>query len=122
MWTWLKTQQEKWAGWISDSELERSLRAHLSGQGFYGDTAKFRTFRLVAIQRPGWLQVYSFSVEAKVADEQVTAGTWVMLFGLVRRDERYRRCDIRVFREGARRHGLYDEWTAELIRLRRPNL
>ena len=65
---WFSKLSQRWAGWISDSDLERSLRAHLSRRGYYGDTAKFISFRLVAIERPGWLQVYSFSVDAAKAD------------------------------------------------------
>ncbi len=127
MFQWLQKWKQQWSGWISDSDLERSLRAHLTGRGYYGDTAKFLTFRLVAIQRPGWLQVFSYSVEARVANS-TNASTdsaereVVKLFGLVRQDERYRRCDIEIFRNAAERHALYNRWTEELIRLRSPTL
>jgi hypothetical protein len=119
---WLKRLSEKWAGWISDPQLERSLRSHLSGRGFYGDSAKFITFRLVAIQRPGWLQVYSFVVRARIAKDSVDDAEYAQLFGLVRQDERYKKCDIQLFQNMQERHSLYQEWSTDLIRLRRPNL
>jgi len=127
MFQWLAKWKEQWSGWISDSDLERSLRAHLCGRGYYGDSAKFLAFRLVAIQRPGWLQVFSYCVEARVATGEHSAvppaeREVVKLFGLVRQDERYRRCDIEIFRNASERYALYNRWTEDLIRLRSPNL
>lgn len=122
MLAWFKGISQKWSGWISDSDLERSLRAHISGRGFYGDSAQFVTFRLVAIQRPGWLQVFSFSVDARVANEFSDSTERVRLFGLVKQDERYKKCDIELFPNTSERHAAYLDWTDDLIRLRKPNL
>lgn len=120
MWSWLTKLQERWSGWVSDRDMERSMRQRLTTLGFYGDSAAFKSLRLVAIQRPGWLQVYSFSVDARhraSVDPQP-----VRLFGLVRQDERYNRCDVEVFSEATGRQQLYQQWTTDLIRLRQPTL
>ncbi len=122
MWTWIKKLNERWDGWISDSDLERALRAHLTGKGYYGDTARFRNFRLVGIQRPGWLQVFCFSVHARVAKSDPDHPDSAQLFGIVRQDERYRRCEIEIFRNAVERNFMYHLWTEDLIRLRRPSL
>lgn len=137
MWNLIKRVSAKYQGWVGDSELERAVRRYLVGQGYYGDTARFESFRLVAVQRPGWLQVFSFAVDAKQAvpeDEEVdvdaadtleadnNAAIRRKLFGIVRQDVRYNRCDIQVFDEAASRNALFDEWSEELIRLRKPKM
>ncbi len=122
MFEWFRKWKESWEGWISDSDLERTLRSKLTQQGFYGESAKFRSFHLVAIQRPGWLQVFSFTVDARVAKDDERDREIVKLFGLVRQDERYRRCDIELFRNAADRMSLYQRWTENLSRLRTPRL
>jgi hypothetical protein len=118
---WVKHLQKRWSGWISDRDMERVMRSRLSGLGYYGDTAEFVSVRLVAIQRPGWLQVFSFTVDARRAN---VGGEreMVRLFGLVRQDERYHRCEVEVFTNTIQRNFLYQHWTEDLIRLRQPTL
>ena len=116
--SWLQGLQKRWSGWVSDRDMERTMRARLTGLGYYGDTATFASVKLVAIQRPGWVQVYSFSAEARrrnVDERQV-----VQLFGLVKQDERCHRCEVEAFEDAWRRNALYQLWTEDLIRLRRP--
>jgi hypothetical protein len=119
MWHWFRRWQAQWEGWISDSDLERAMRAKLTAAGYYGDTAKFRTFRLVAVKRPGWEQVFSFSVDARIAKQDERDREIVKLFGLVRQDERYHRCDIEVFRDALQRNKLYATWAENMSQLRR---
>lgn len=63
---WIQMLRQKWDDWCGDHDMEHSIRNHLSQNGYFGNTAKFRAVRLVAVQRPGWLQVYRFEVEARV--------------------------------------------------------
>lgn len=114
---WLRSLQKRWSGWVSDRDMELTIRARLSRSGYFGDTAQFISLKLVAIQRPGWLQVFSFCVDARrrEAEEREI----VRLFGLVRQDERCHRCEVEVFEDAVRRNSLYNQWTENLIRLRR---
>ena len=128
MWNLIKRLSEKYRSWVGDSELERTIRKHLIGRGFYGDTAQFKSCRLVAVQRPGWLQIFSFSVEAKPAidDEDDSAvpnnAGKKLLFGLAKQDARYNRCEIQVFEEPNPRNILFEQWSEDLIRLRNPQM
>ncbi len=113
---WSAALIESWAGWVGDRDLEVALRGHLDGQGFWGDSARFRHIRLVAVQRPGWLMVFAFNVEAK---SRVT-GQQQSMFGLVRQDERYNRVEIEVFPDRGARTQRFLEWSQNLIRVRNP--
>ena len=72
---------------------EKDIRQWLSEHGYYGNSAKFVELDLHAIQRPGWLQVFRFQVEAKAAN-----GGWETYFGAVRDDERTHETTIKTFR------------------------
>ncbi len=111
----LRQLVDNWASWLGDRDLEIALRKHLNEQGFFGDSAKFRQLRLMAVQRPGWLQVYTFTVEAM--SQLNTSEQPQCLFGIVRQDERYNRLEISVFSNRSERSKLLDEWSEDLIRL-----
>ena len=113
----LRQLAEKWTNWLGDRDLDLALRKHLNEQGFLGESAQFSQLRLVAVQRPGWLQVYTFTAQAKsrlnASDQQQS------LFGIVRQDERFNRMEIRVFSVLGERTQLVEQWSDGLIRLRR---
>ncbi len=52
--------------------MEIAIRRHLTESGFFGPTAKLQNVRLVAVQRPGWLQVYRFEALARVRPDDVS--------------------------------------------------
>ncbi len=56
----LRNLRERWNDWCGDREMELAIRKHLNENGFFGGTATLRNVRLVAVQRPGWLQVFRF--------------------------------------------------------------
>ena len=118
--SFLKQLAKKWSGWVGDRDMEIALRSYLDNEGYFGDSAAFEGVRLAAVQRPGWLQIYIFNVEAKPREEAVERP--VRLFGLVRQDERYKRQEIETFRIRSERNARLDEWSTELIRLRRTSL
>ena len=64
---------------------EADIREWLSQNGYFGRTAKFTEVELHAIRRPGWVQVFRFSVEAKSE-----SGEWQQIFGVVCDDETQR--------------------------------
>lgn len=115
MWNLIRGWSRKWSSWIGDRDLELALRKHLDSQGFYGDSAKFEGIRLAAVQRPGWLQVFVFTVEAKERSERSKS---LLLHGIVRQDERYNKTDVRTFVAKYERNSLFREWSEDLIRLR----
>ena len=120
----IKHWRERWNDWCGDRDMELSIRSHLNDNGFYGRTAQLRNVRLVAVQRPGWLQVYRFEATARVrppeasADAPNEAAEYRELFGLVRDDIRHKINTVRVFEDEDQRRELFGRWSADLICLR----
>ncbi len=75
---WLKA----WTDWLGDRDLEMAIRRELGKQNYASVTARIRQSRLEAIERPGWVQVWSFTVESTLASEPIE------LFGAARDDGR----------------------------------
>lgn len=125
-----KHLRQKWNDWCGDHEMEVAIRQHLTENGYFGGTAKLKSVRLVAIQRPGWLQVYRFEVTARVnpeiagRDHEVTETDdsgeplYHDLFGLIREDIRKKLSTTRVFASEAERRSLFSRWSEDLICLR----
>lgn len=141
MFAFLRHLRQRWSNWSGDAELEKAIRQHLSGQGYYGRTAKLRDVRLAAVQRPGWLQIYRFEATARVAaaartddappaehapadpappggDAHPGPAVYHELFGLVREDHRYNQSSVRIFASADQRLALFTRWSDGLIQLR----
>ena len=116
---WWKLFASKWSGYIGDRDVELALRKFLNNRGFRGEGATFRDYRLAAVQRPGWLQVFVFTVETALQEEDIPGQQNQTLFGILRQDERYRKMDIEMFSIRSQRNALFREWSEELIALRR---
>ena len=112
----LKGLADRWAGWLGDRDLEQAIRRQLTDDGYFGDSARLKDVRLVAVERPGWLQVLVFSAEAREATEN---SDYSLLSGIVRQDERYNRLEIRIFQKRFERNELFESWSEGLVRLRR---
>lgn len=93
---------------IGNRVTEKDIRDWLIAKGFDGKTALIKDLELFAIQRPGWLQVFSFEVLARQpADQQggqsdeLEDNPRKRWFGIVRDDERNRtqseRTQIQIF-------------------------
>jgi hypothetical protein len=120
---WIKHLKERWDNWSGDRDMEVAIRKHLNREGFYGGTAKVQHLRLVAVQRPGWLQVFRFEAVARVraegdADGPDADAEYRTLYGLVRDDFRHNLSDIRVFARESERRNLFTRWSDGLICLR----
>ena len=96
---------------ISNKCVEKDIRDWLSQNGYFGNSAKIRELELHAIKRPGWLQVFRFTVEAKTR-----GGQWIKLHGSARDDERYQDLKIKVFTAKQQQQQLLSEWSSGLIR------
>ena len=121
---WVKHLQQRWSDWCGDRDMEIAIRRHLSEQGFFGATAKLQNVRLIAVQRPGWLQVYRFEVVARVRPDDVSEdrpdpeAEYRQLHGLVKDDIRYKVQTVRTFRTESERRELFAVWSEDLICLR----
>ena len=123
MFALLKDLQKKWNDWCGDREMETAIRRYLNENGFFGQSATLQNVRLVAIQRPGWLQVFRFEANARVRleiddDSPDPAPEYRDIFGLVRDDIRHRENTIRIFEEEQERRELFRRWSEDLICLR----
>jgi len=118
----IKSLREKWDNWCGDHEMELAIRKHLTQNGYYGGTVKLQNVRLVAVQRPGWLQVYRFEATARVQAEETDGPDpeprYETLYGLVRDDIRHKSTSIRVFADSRQRRELFLRWSEDLIQLR----
>ncbi|MEW4561317.1 hypothetical protein AB1K70_02255 [Bremerella sp. JC770] len=121
---WLKSIAQWWNNWVGDKEMENSIRRHLDQAGYHGLGAKITNVRLVAIQRPGWLQIYRFEVSARVRKDERMDDTpesppqTVEQFGLVLHDFRKSLTDVRLFEDVEQRRALFRQWAEGLIQLR----
>ena len=121
----------RWKNWTGDRELDIAIRRHLSDQGYQGGGAELQQVKLIAVQRPGWVQVYRFEAVARrqviddVEDESTSASppshpatsSSQLLYGLVRDDGRFG-CEVQTFIHPARRIELFKQWSEGLITLR----
>ncbi|MCO8122338.1 hypothetical protein NHH03_11355 [Stieleria sp. TO1_6] len=118
----LKSMLQRWNDWCGDREMELEIRKHLSANGYYGNTAQLKNVRLIAVQRPGWLQVFRFEVVARVQAAETEGpepeAVYEQLFGLVREDIRHKMTRVRVFRDPRERKQLFSRWGDGLIQLR----
>lgn len=121
---WFKHLHQRYTDWCGDRDMEIAIRKHLTANGFFGGTAKLRNVRLVAVQRPGWLQVFRFEAQVRVRpadDYDDTAdpeAEYQLLYGLVRDDIRRNVNSIRTFAREDQRKELFARWSKDLICLR----
>ena len=97
---------------LKNRSAEKDIRDHLTNSGYFGRSAFFEEIELHAVQRPGWLQIIRFSVRAK----PTTADDRVLLFGVMKDDERFKICEIHCFRNSSQRSALLEKWSAGLTR------
>lgn len=120
---WIKHLMERWANWTGDKDMENAIRAHLTDHGYFGRMAKIEAVRLVAVQRPGWVQIYRFEATARIQQESDDnrpnpEASYAQLFGLAKEDARKQACEIRTFTDPDDRRGLFADWSDGLICLR----
>ena len=120
----IKHLRKSWENWCGDHEVELTIRKHLTDNGFFGGTAQLRNVRLIAVQRPGWLQVFRFDVKVRVRPAEgedgglELAAEYREVYGLVRDDIRHKVNSVRFFEEEQERRELFTRWSEGLICLR----
>ncbi len=121
---WIRHLRQRWDDWCGDREMELSIRKQLTINGYYGGTARLRNVRLVAVQRPGWLQVFRFEATVRVIHKTVEddipdpQAEYQEVYGLVRDDIRHKINVVRVFESDEDRYLLFHQWSDGLICLR----
>ena len=96
---------------ISNRVTEKDIRDWLDAQDFNGAMARFSELELHAIRRPGWEQVFRFTVSVRQSEmtERCT------LFGVLRDDERKtntsNQLQIVVFQSQPDQQKLLNEWS-----------
>ncbi|MGB0759262.1 MAG: hypothetical protein ACPHJ3_06470 [Rubripirellula sp.] len=123
MLAFIKHLRKRWEDWCGDHEMETAIRKHLTQNGFFGGTARLRNVRLVAVQRPGWLQVFRFDATVRVRPEEEHEGVdpeaeYREVFGLVKDDIRHKLNTVRFFEKEDERIELFARWSDGLICLR----
>ena len=98
---------------VRNRSTEKDVRDYLQVNGFSGPSARFDYLELKAIERPGWVQVFKFSVGA-LDDE----GQLHQLLGVARDDER-KGIEVFLSESEAEVDRVLSEWSANLITLRR---
>lgn len=120
---WLSKSIDRWRNWTGDHEMELAIRRHLSEQGYRGAAAELKSVKLIAIERPGWIQIYRFEAVAtrQPVDGDATAAprsnTSILLYGLVRDDGRTK-SEVETFAHPAHRIERFHQWAAGMITLR----
>ena len=112
----LKRLAAWWDGWVGDRDLEIAIRGAINDLGLRGGSARLSNVRLVAVQRPGWRQIFCFDAAVNVGTIDVPSLR--SYYGLLLQDERYRKTDIRVFEVPIERLELLDQWAEGMLRLR----
>lgn len=74
---------ERWKNWLGDHELEQAIRDELVRQGYPRQASRIVEAQMVAIERPGWVQVWRFGVETTHDSAPVR------LYGAARDDGRF---------------------------------
>lgn len=99
---------------LRHGSAEKDIRDYLTENGYYGRSARFDELELHGIERPGWLQVFRFSVRVKPA--KPGSDQWLLLFGAMRDDERFRHCVIECSESRRQRDELLDRWSVGLTK------
>ena len=126
----LKSLGEKWKNYLGDRETEVEIRKHLIKNGLAGKSAKILNYKLIAVQRPGWVQIYRFEIlasayleddESDAVASSMQTQELQMLYGLTKDDGRAR-TKIRTFDNREDRISLFEEWSDGMLILRRQEL
>jgi hypothetical protein len=104
---WWQRWLRFWRDRIGNAEFEAAIRAALRSRGGGYAHAPVRDFRLAAIARPGWVQVYRFTTGAQ---EDGVAPLWGLL-----RDDGRRGTQVLLFASAAECQRQFALWSEGLI-------
>ncbi|MEN1680879.1 MAG: hypothetical protein AAGJ46_14925 [Planctomycetota bacterium] len=107
----LKALMKRLAEWTGDRHLDMAIRRELRRLKLGSASIRVHDLRLIAIQRPGWVQVRQFLVDTTDADKQP-----VTMLGLSRDDGRESKIDVLLTRDSALYRQRQTAWCEGLIR------
>lgn len=113
--TWFDLFGRKWNFRMKYRVTEKEIREQLGVEGFEGESAVFENLRLTAVERPGWVQVFEFSLSVKDTDADLHR-----FFGAFRHDGRAEQ-ELKLFRDETERDAFVEDWKQGLITLERTN-
>ena len=95
---------------LRNKTAEQDIRHYLATHGYYGRSARFDELELHAVGRPGWVQVFRFTVEARKQ-----SGEWDRLLGALRDDQRSKSLKVFLSRSPFEQRQRLEMWSAGLI-------
>jgi hypothetical protein len=101
---------------VRNRTTEKDVRAWLDQNGYYGTSATIEGLELHAVQRPGWLQIFSF--QARVKSRDGSDQPWSDMFGVVKDDERKRgdqKTQVELFPTAGQQTDRLEQWSQGLI-------
>lgn len=105
-----------WNDWTGDKSMTDAIRAHLRRSGYAAHGAKTRDVHLAAIERPGWVQVWTFSVETHLVEGTPAQRQPILLFGVARNDGRKTGTKIVLSEDEPSRRQQLEIWTEGMLR------
>ncbi len=108
---------------IGNRVTEKDVRSWMERNGIYGNSAEIRELELHAVQRPGWLQIFSF--HARIKRREQSDHPWQEVYGVVKDDERRQgtnKTQVELFATVEQQSIKLEKWSQGLIvRGNRPN-
>lgn len=92
---------------------EQDIREHLQSVGYDGRSARFDSLELIAIERPGWVQVFKFGCRVLDDRDQISD-----ILGVFRGDERSVN-RVALAKTALEQEQVVEDWSRGLIRLNR---
>lgn len=112
----LKRLLKSWTDWTGDKGLTDAIHAELRRQGFAVHASRTRRVHLAAVERPGWVQVYTFAVETRTNEEDRESRREVLLHGASRDDGRKAKTEILLTEDEGEWRQQVETWSEGLIR------
>lgn len=109
---------KRWSDWTGDKHLERAIHSELRRGGYAVHASRIFDVRLVAIERPGWVQVTRFAVETTAPAGDGDQRRPVVLLGIARDDARSGPIRVLVTEDEAVWRDRLREWSDGLITTR----
>lgn len=100
-----------WNDYLGNHELEQAIRDQLRRDGFRPHALKLRDVKLVAIERPGWVQIWQFRAETKTV-----GGQHVILHGAACDDGRRSGSEVHLSDSLEEIESQIDAWSIGFIR------
>ncbi len=117
---------QPWRDWTGDKSLTDAIRAQLRRCGYAVHASRTRDVHLAAVERPGWVQVWTFRVETHRMSESPNAQGSnarerqarepVLLYGVSLNDGRKTGTKVVLTEDEPSRRQQLEEWAEGMLR------